>query len=160
MHQSFYKWLYTIAGVYSLSPILLVAAIHFGDAWHVDLWVILGLHGLWLLSFAMLFALAAWAAIFRDLPRMEAWWWMSVPYAAGILIAVLAMGGNELGPFLVDLLYVYFASLVSAFLWMIGAFRQIAVQGASVVTTWRMVMLAAALAVMLGPLIVGLLGGV
>ena len=160
MHQSFYKWLYAIAGVYSVSPIFLVGAIHFGDAWHVDLWVIVTLHALWLLSFVMLFAFSAWAAIFRDFSRMEAWWWMSVPFSAGILIAVLAMGGDELGSFLGDVSYVYLASLVSAFLWMIGAFRQIAVEGASAVTKGRIIMLAAALAVIMGPLIVGLLGGV
>lgn len=72
---------------------------------------------------------------------MEAWWWLSVPYSAGIFLTVLAFGGDELGPLLVDLLYVYFVSLLSSFVWMVGTFRQISAGGASA-------------------LVVGLLGGV
>ena len=160
LRQNFRKWLYLITGVYTLAPILLVSSIKFGDAWNVDEWVVVALHGLWLAAFLALFVLGAWAAIFRSFPRMEAWWLLSVPYAGSLFVTVLAFGGNELVSFLADLVYVYFASLVSAFVWMVGTFRQMAVGGARIASTQRLVMLGAALAVLLAPIIAVLLGGV
>ena len=152
--------MYAIAGVYSLSPTFLVASIKFGDAWNIALWVVLGLHGLWIFSFIVLFVISAWATVFRDFSRLDAWWWLSVPYAAGIFLCVLVLGSVELGAFLKDLLYMYALSLVSSFVWMVGAFRQMAIGAAGAASTARMVMLGGALAVLLAPVIAGLLGGI
>jgi len=138
----------------------LVALIQLSERRPVDGWMIVGLHGLWGASLLLLFLVAAWAALFRDFPRMEAWWWLSVPYSAGIFCTVIGFGGDEFGPLLIDLLYVYMASLGSAFLWLIGAFRQMSVHGARAVSTRRLVLLGGAFAVLLGPLLVGLMGGV
>jgi hypothetical protein len=149
--------LYALAAASSILPALLVAFLHIAGSWNPDDPAFTALRTALLVSLVLALVVAVWASIFRSLPRLDAWWWVTMPFGLGG--AALLFAGPEMRPALTDLLSGYVIMLCSAFGWMIGAFRQFAVQGKTGRTKGRIIMICGAAVALLLPVILFTLGG-
>ena len=75
------------------------------------------------LSFAISLAVLPFAmrrAIrLSQLDKIEAWWWLSVPYSVGYSSSILALRMNEFGPALAPFVLLYMLTLVSTAAWLL-----------------------------------------
>jgi len=125
-------------------PVLLASSMAWGDLSPVLGGILLlGSYPLFVLLFAALSWTAWWSVSFRRMPKMEAWWWLSVPYSAALPMSILAFRLQYLVAHVLVLFVLFgFLAALSSATWALMTIYQVAVSRKTELTTKKKTMLA------------------
>ena len=141
--KSLQKRLSVITGLLTASVFSMMAAIRYWDSFP-------GLNGTVYMASLALFILlpivllwTAWRGVtVYGMPKMEAWWWLLVPYSVAYPSSMLVFQLQEFGHALAPFALLSMVTTVSSAIWMLVAIYQLAVSRARNFTAKKKVMLA------------------
>ena len=142
-HLVIRAWLSGIVGVLIACPLALELESDVASPYVAGV-VILGANPLFALSLILLTCVAWRAVVVHHLPKMEVWWWLSVPYT--VLFALcyrLFRWDRVVWHVYVLFALVYMATAASTAVWTLAALYQLVVSRQS--TVWKCAMLVVAL---------------